>query len=59
MISYKDRTFCDSDCTNVKCFRNFSDDERRGARMWWGGDDAPIAMADFSKKCEDYTNGKV
>ena len=55
-MNYKDRTFCDSDCINTHCFRNFSDDERRGARMWWGHDpdNAPIAMADFSKDCEAY-----
>jgi len=57
MIHYKDRTFCDSDCTNTGCFRNFTDGERRGARMWWNHDpeNAPIAFADFSKTCEGYT----
>lgn len=56
-ICYKDRTFCDSDCKNTDCFRNFTDDERRGARMWWhhDPDNAPIAFADFSETCEEYT----
>ncbi len=56
MICYKDRTFCNSDCINTSCHRNFTADERRGARMWWSHDpdNAPIAMADFSKDCEAY-----
>jgi len=55
-MNYKDRTFCDSDCINTHCFRNFSDDERRAARMWWSHDpdNAPIAFTDFSKECEAY-----
>lgn len=56
MICYKDRTFCNSDCINTSCFRNFTDTERRGTRMWWSHDpdNVPIAMADFSKDCGDY-----
>jgi hypothetical protein len=54
MISYKDRTFCASDCTQTRCFRYFGDEERAGAKLWWGSDDAPVAFSDFSPICEDY-----
>jgi hypothetical protein len=54
MICYRDMTFCASDCRNTKCRRYFGEDQRKGAVEWWGSDDAPVAMADFSKTCEDY-----
>lgn len=55
-MGYKDMTFCSSDCTNKTCFRFFGDDQRKGAVAWWGGEGAPIAFSDFSKRCEDYKN---
>ena len=54
MMCYKDMTFCRSDCTNTKCFRNFTDTIREDAIKWWGSEDAPIAFADFSSSCDDY-----
>ena len=54
MICYKDKTFCKSDCVNTSCFRNFTDEERANSVKWWGGEGAPIAMADFSKECDVY-----
>ena len=54
MICYKDQTFCSSDCVNKNCFRYFGEEERKGAKAWWGGDDAPVAFADFSLNCPDY-----
>lgn len=55
-MTYKDQTFCASDCTNTKCFRNFSEEQREGARLWWKGmpGEALIAFSDFSKGCKEY-----
>jgi hypothetical protein len=50
MLCYKDRTFCYSDCTNTKCFRYFSEQDRSRVDQM----DLPIALSDFSKDCEGY-----
>lgn len=57
MICYKDKTFCLSDCTNSKCFRFFSEEDRQGSKEWWSHDpdNVPIAWSDFSKNCPGYT----
>ena len=56
MMCYKDKTFCDSDCTRKECWRFFGDGEREGARKWWDHDpdNAPIAFSDFSDTCKWY-----
>lgn len=54
MICYRDMTFCSARCGNLNCPRNFTDEIHVAAREWWGGDDVPIALADFSKDCPDY-----
>ena len=56
MISYKDRTFCMSDCVNKDCDRFYSKEVVEGARAWWSHDpdNAPIAVTDFSKRCGEY-----
>jgi len=54
MICYKDMSFCGSDCTNSSCFRHFGEAEKKGAEMWWGGPNAPVAFMDFSGSCPDY-----
>jgi hypothetical protein len=54
MICFRDRTFCQSDCTNTGCFRHFGPDDREDAIRWWGSDEAPIAFSDFSGSCEAY-----
>lgn len=56
MICYKDQSFCNSNCINASCHRNFTDYHRANARKWWSHDpdNAPIAFMDFSKDCEDY-----
>lgn len=56
MMSYKDQTFCKSDCTNTDCYRYFGEYHRDAARKWWSHDpdNAPIAWADFSVSCEEY-----
>lgn len=60
MMSYKDRTFCDSDCVNKSCYRYLGEYQREGARQWWSHDpdNAPIAWADFSGHCEEYMEPK-
>lgn len=56
MMSYKDRTFCKSDCTNSDCYHYFGEYQLESARKWWSHDpdNAPIAWADFSVGCEEY-----
>lgn len=49
MISYGDRPFCShsDSCATEKCYRNFNAIDRAAARMWWGGDNPPVAFADY------------
>ena len=54
MIHYKDMTFCSARCKTKSCPRNFTEQDRKNARVWWGNDNAPIAWADFSEGCDDY-----
>lgn len=54
MISYKDMTFCSSDCTNKSCYRFFSDYHKENSVEWWGSDEAPVAFSDFSGTCKEY-----
>lgn len=52
MICFRDRTYCVSkNCTN-KCGRKLTDEVTAAAKVWWGGDDAPIAVGTF---CEEET----
>lgn len=51
MICYRDRTFCNSDCTNEECQRNYTK-ERHEQNI--NGVNLPVAMADFSKNCDRY-----
>ena len=53
-ITYRDRTFCSSDCTDKQCYRFLSDeDEKRATRLNY-----LIAFSDFSKTCEYYKGGR-
>ena len=54
MICFKDKTFCSAPCKNHHCHRNWTDELHHAAVKWWGGDDAPVAFADYSKTCEEY-----
>ena len=60
-MSYRDMTFCASDCINTDCARHFGEAEREGSRLWWNHDpdNAPIAVADFSDVCEHYKKGET
>lgn len=50
MLSYRDKIFCSSDCTNRACHRYFTlDDKNRAAQS-----DLPVAWSDYSTKCIDY-----
>lgn len=57
MMCYKDKTFClastNETCKNDKCWRFFSNEERANSIKWWGSDDAPIALGDFSYGCKE------
>jgi hypothetical protein len=58
MICFKDRSFCDSDCVNRDCYRNFSPALQAEAREWWKGfkapGPAPVFGYDMSQGCPDY-----
>lgn len=54
MICFRDMSFCSAECLTVDCRRQFTPEVRAAARRWWGGDEAPIAFADFSPDCPDY-----
>ena len=55
MICFRDITFCSADCLTYACHRNVTPAVKAAARAWWGGDDYPIALSDFSARCPDYT----
>lgn len=55
MLCFRDMTFCESDCTNVECRRCLTDEVRAAGRFWWGGEDVPICVSDFSASCPDYS----
>ena len=54
MICYRDMTFCTADCANDACGLKFTEQVSQDAIVWWGGEAAPIALADRSPFCEDY-----
>jgi hypothetical protein len=49
-LCYKDKTFCNSDCANTRCFRFMYKGLKLEARNFG----LPLALADFSPDCEDY-----
>jgi hypothetical protein len=55
MISYRDMTFCIASCTNRECPRQYNADVRREAYEWWGNDNFPVSLSDFSGNCDEYT----
>lgn len=54
LMGYMDKTFCHSDCKNEACHRFVSEKVIEGAKKWWGGDDFPLAVSDFSDTCKEY-----
>jgi len=56
-MCFKDKTFCwVDDCLTKDCHRNFNinGELHDEAVYWWGGDDYPLAMSDFSSTCDSY-----
>jgi len=51
MMCFKDMTFCTAECDNHKCSYKLTPDVISSAQVWWGGGDAPIAVADRSDGC--------
>jgi hypothetical protein len=49
-LCYKDKTFCDSDCANAKCFRYIY----KGLYKEASDFGLPVAVSDFSSRCSDY-----
>ena len=59
MMCYRDMTFCVAmECVNYKCPRKYTDKVQRFAEIWWGNENAPIAVSDLSEGCEDYREMK-
>lgn len=55
MMSFKDMTFCDSNCSNIACGRNFSPAQKVAADKWWGKEGAPISISpSYRVNCDDY-----
>ena len=58
-LCFRDMTFCDSkSCVTPFCVRRLTPDVRSEARKWWvtfgRGDEAPIAVSDYTMTCADY-----
>lgn len=47
MICYRDKRFCNQECANRDCDRNFNDDVLARAKAWWCGDNPPIDFTDL------------
>lgn len=58
MISYKDMTFCNSNCGNMKCPRKLTPQILNDADAWWGEKGAPIAIGNFAQGCDSYQGEK-
>ena len=54
MVCFRDMTFCDAKCGAKECHRMLTDKVRADAVKWWGSDDAPVAVSDFSVGCPIY-----
>lgn len=54
MLRFRDLTFCSAKCQTLTCLRNYTPQQKAAAHKWWGGEDAPVAMSDFSVDCKDY-----
>lgn len=54
VLYYKDQTFCSANCSTV-CLRKLTDQVKVDAKLWWGSNDAPIAVSNFELDCNYYT----
>ena len=50
MFSYKDQSFCNSDCINDECFRHWGEKDKQKA----AAANMPVAFADHSWMCSLY-----
>jgi hypothetical protein len=55
-MCYRDRTFCVSPNCQNKCGSKLTDEIREAARQWWGGEDAPIAVAEI---CDEHGEPRI
>ena len=53
-MCFMDTTFCIAKCANVECTRKLTDKVKADAVKWFGSDDAPVAVSDFSAGCPAY-----
>ena len=54
MIHYKDMTFCpfyESCQDGNDCFRALTEQVKKDAQGWWGGDDAPVSIFTAKPPC--------
>ena len=54
MLCFKDITFCEAECGNTNCDRRLTDEVQQQAIKWWGNEQAPIAVSDFSGDCDKF-----
>lgn len=56
MICYKDKTFCNVICGNNSCYRNYTEEEKKLAEIWWDSKKPPVAFSNFiyTKECSGY-----
>lgn len=54
MMCFRDTTFCIAKCGAKDCHRKLTDKVKSDAVKWWGSDDAPVAVSDFSAGCPAY-----
>ena len=54
MLCYRDRTFCNAECSNNECPIRVTD------KLWKEADDfgLPLALADFSNTCKVFIPNK-
>ena len=50
MLCYRDRSYCQSDCTNQECSRFISEAVVEGSERTG----LPLATCDFSENCKEY-----
>lgn len=56
MIGYMDRTWCpmaiNQHCSRSQgCYRAFTEEDRKNAIKWWGGEDFPISVFSGKPNC--------
>lgn len=54
MICYRDTTFCMARCANRDCDTKYTEQVQLDAAQWWGGQNAPVSLADLSVNCDAF-----